>query len=149
MARNTNGIGAVRQRERLIAALQPLPPGAAVSQSPSLLAHIRPLREARPGVWTHGFARLDVSGRIRDSVVFESLGWASGTVVQFSLEDDRLVVTVGASGTPLDGRGRLHIPETQRRALSLSVRSGVLLSADKGTGALVVTPAALCDELVS
>ena len=37
MKGNTNGIAAVRQRERLIATLQPLPPEAAVELTPSLL----------------------------------------------------------------------------------------------------------------
>jgi len=146
---NSNGIAAVRQRERIIAALSPLSPRAIVSNAPSPLAHIRPLREVKAGSWTHGFARLDVSGRIRDAVVFGVLGWDSGTLVLVRRENDRLVVTVGANGAPLDGRGRLHIPETERRALSLCSQSGVLLSANKRVGVLMVTPAALCDELVS
>jgi len=70
-------------------------------------------------------------------------------LVQVKRDNDRLVVTEDANGVPLDGRGRLHIPETERRALSLCSQSGVLLSANKGAGVLMVTPAALCDELVS
>jgi DNA-binding transcriptional regulator/RsmH inhibitor MraZ len=70
-------------------------------------------------------------------------------LVQVRRENDRLVVTASTEGTSLDGRGRLHIPETERRALSLCAQSGVLLSADKRVGVLMVTPAALCDELVS
>jgi hypothetical protein len=149
MKSSTNGVAAVRQRERLIGALKPLPPGAEVKVTPSLLALLRPVREFAPGPWTHGFARLDVSGRIRDSVVFKALGWNAGTLVLLRREDERLIGEASAEGWPLDSRGRLLVPETERRALSLHSHEGVLLSAHRKTGVLVVTPACLCDELVS
>jgi len=149
MKGNTNGIAAVRQRERLIATLQPLPPEAAVELTPSLLTHLRPLRELPAGNRNHGFARLYVNGRIRDAFVFEMLGWKHGTLVTPCRNGERLIVERSDTGCPLDGRGRLLIPEADRRALSLGVHCGVLLSADCGHGLLIVIPASLCDELVS
>jgi len=81
--------------------------------------------------------------------VFDALGWKAGTLVLLRRDGERLIGQASAEGSPLDNRGRLLLPETERHALSLLSHEGVLLSGDQKNGVLVVTPASLCDELVS
>ena len=147
MASN-HGLALVRQKERLVAALRPLPSGALLAPQPSALGALRPLRHPRRTSWTHGFARLDVSGRVRDAVLFDALGWRAGDALTIGLDGDHAVVRQGGTAR-LDARGRLTLPETVRRVLALDAGDGALLSADTDEGVLLVTPAHRCDEVVS
>lgn len=93
MASN-HGLALVRQKEWLVAALRPLPSGAQLAPQPSAPGALRPPRQPRRTSWTHGFARLDVSGRVRDAVLFDALGWRAG---------DALTIGIGsASSNPRD-----------------------------------------------
>ena len=147
MASN-HGLALVRQKERLVAALRPLPSGALSAPQPSALGALRPLRQSRQSSWTHGFARVDVSGRVRDVVLFDALGWKPGEQLAVNLDGERAVIRSGG-GAQLDARGRLTLPEAVRNALILEAGDGVLLSGDTDEGLLIVTPAHRCDEVVS
>jgi len=91
---------------------------------------------------------VDVSGRVRDAVLFEVLGWKPGEQLAVSLDGEQAVIQRGGNAR-LDARGRLTLPETVRRVLLLEPGDGVLLSADTDEGRLIVTPACRCDEVVS
>ena len=144
----TTGIAQVMQKERLVAALRPVPSIAGPQASLTLLSQLRPIALPAKSIWTHGFARLDGSGRVRDAALFAQLGWLAGASCVVSLDVGRLTVRSG-EGTTLDGRGRLTLGETARRALHLDAGDGVLLSADLASGLLVINPAHRCDEVLS
>ncbi len=144
-----SGLASVKQRERLVAALRPVPTAAVVAPQPSLLAELRPLPITPSAGWLHGFARLDVGGRVRDAQLFTALGWEPGRELAVELSGERALVRSEAGGGRLDPRGRLSLSETVRNALALGAGDGVLLSAGIEAGLLVVTPARCCDAVVS
>ncbi len=144
-----HGLAAVRQKERLVATLRPVPNGTVVAASPTVLSEMRPLTLTPRSDWEHGFARLDECGRVRDAIVMASLGWSSGDEVSFELGDERVVIKRGEGLHRIDARGRLALPETIRKALGLGAGDGVLLSASSNDDLLVVVPARLCDLVVN
>ncbi len=149
-AMNTNHMARIRQTERLVAALRPI--DAAVSQAGAVvapLANLRPIMTPVGSGWQHGFSRIDGSGRVRDAVLFDSLGWAPGTTVGMELVGDVLKVSAHQDGQRLDARGRLTLLDCHRSALGLTAGSAVLLLGDPEQGTIIVLPACYCDQLVA
>jgi bifunctional DNA-binding transcriptional regulator/antitoxin component of YhaV-PrlF toxin-antitoxin module len=147
MATN-HGVVHVKQTERLVAALRPVPTGTAVAPQTTVLSVLRPFTPPKDAEWLHGFARLDASGRVRDAVLFVALGWTPGTGLALVVQDERVIVRKG-DDVALDERGRLTVPERCRALLTLAAGDGVLCSADTAAGVLVLTPARFCDQVVA
>lgn len=145
---NNHGVAHVKQTERLVAALRPVPSGTAVAPQATVLPVLRPYAPPTAAEWLHGFARLDASGRVRDAVLFAALGWKPGTGLALTVQDERVIVREG-DDVALDERGRLTVPERCRALLSLAAGDGLLCSADTATGVLVLTPARFCDQVVA
>jgi bifunctional DNA-binding transcriptional regulator/antitoxin component of YhaV-PrlF toxin-antitoxin module len=140
----------VMQKERLVAALRPAYVGTPASPSPTLLSQLRPLSLPRATKWTHGFSRLDGSGRVRDAFLFRELGWSPGDRLLLTIDGARLIIRRDTSGnTILDPRGRVTLGEAARRVLHVEDGDGVLLSADLAEGFLVIHPAQRCDEVLN
>gem|GEM_PF-2661715 len=60
------GLAVVRQKERIVATLRPVPSGKVTEISPTLLSQLRPLSNSPAGELSHGIARLeDASPRTR------------------------------------------------------------------------------------
>ncbi len=138
------------QKERLVAALRPALVGTPVSLSPTLLSQLRPLSFPSETKWTHGFSRLDGSGRVRDAFLFRELGWSPGDRLLLAIDGERLIIRREACGNAtLDPRGRVTLGEAARRVLHLEDGDGVLLSGDLTEGLLVIHPAQRCDEVVN
>jgi bifunctional DNA-binding transcriptional regulator/antitoxin component of YhaV-PrlF toxin-antitoxin module len=138
------------QKERLVAAFRPATVLAPSSVSPTLLSQLRPLSLSPTTKWTHGFSRLDGSGRVRDAFLFRELGWSSGDRLLSTIDCSRLIIRRDTSGnTNLDPRGRVTLGEAARRVLHLEDGDGVLLSADLAEGFLVIHPAQRCDEVLN
>jgi len=137
------------QKERLVAAFRPATVLAPSSVSPTLLSELRPISLSRATKWTHGFVRLDGSGRVRDAVLFRELAWSPGVRLALSIDGARLIIRQDEKGnTTLDPRGRLTLGESARRVLHLEDGDNVLLSADLAEGFLVIHSAQRCDEVL-
>jgi hypothetical protein len=149
-AMSINHVARIRQTERLVAALRPI--DAAASQAGAVvapLANLRPIMTPVGSGWQHGFSRIDGSGRVRDAVLFDSLGWAPGTTVGMEFAGDVLKVSARQDGHRLDVRGRLTLLDCHRSALGLTAGSAVLLLGDPEQGAIIVLPACYLDRLVA
>ena len=149
MSGNQNTTAMAIQKERIVAALRPtivtLPP----TPSTTLLSQLRPVSLPAATNWTHGFARIDASGRVRDAFLFGDLGWRPGQRLAVTFDGQKLVIRRKKSGkASLDARGRLSLGESARRVLHLDNGDGGLLSADLEEGFLVVSPARCCDEVL-
>jgi hypothetical protein len=144
---NTTAIAV--QKERLVAALRPTLVALPSLPSATLLSQLRPLRLPETTDWTHGFARVDCGGRVRDAFLFGHLGWLPGERLVVAFDGQKLVARRDKFGEcALDARGRLSLGESARRALHLEDGDGVLLSADLSENYLVVSPARRCDEVL-
>ena len=144
---NTTAIAV--QKERLVAALRPRLVALPSLPSATLLSQLQPLRLPETPDWTHGFARIDCSGRVRDAFLFGHLGWLPGERLVVVCDGQKLVARRDKFGeSVLDARGRLSLGESARRALHLDDGDGVLLSADLIENYLVVSPARRCDEVL-
>lgn len=144
---STHGLALARQKTTTLAMLRPVQAPAAPTE-PSVLSHLRPLSHTPMGQWSHGFARLDASGRIRDAQLFKALDWVVGVAIDLRLDDERVAARRGEGANHIDARGRLTIPEALRRALALDTGDGVLLSAILDEALLVITPVRCCDRVV-
>jgi hypothetical protein len=149
MSGKQNTTAVAVQKERLVAALRPTLVALPSLPSATLLSQLQPLRLPETTNWTHGFARIDCSGRVRDAFLFGHLGWQPGERLVVAFDGQKLVVRRDRFGEgTLDARGRLSLGESARRVLHLEDGDGVLLSADLKENYLVVSPARRCDEVL-
>jgi hypothetical protein len=92
----------------------------------------------------------DHSGRIADRTIITALGWAPGTRLHIREQAGPVVVTRDGGGVHrVSDRGYLHLPLAVRRWWRLGAGDRVLLTADRGSGVLVVHPPTVVGTLAS
>lgn len=96
-----------------------------------------------------GIAAFDHSGRIRDRVLIEALGWKPGDPTAVCLGSDAAVIRRLAEGTySVDRRGQVFVPAATRSMLGFGPRERAVLVALPRLGRLLVHPPAVLADLL-
>ena len=96
-----------------------------------------------------GIAAFDHSGRIRDRVLIEALGWKPGDPTAVWLGSDVAVIRRLAEGPYcVDRRGQVFVPAATRSMLGIGPRERAVLVALPRLGRLLVHPPAVLADLL-
>jgi bifunctional DNA-binding transcriptional regulator/antitoxin component of YhaV-PrlF toxin-antitoxin module len=88
-----------------------------------------------------GVAAVSHSGRVRDQMLFDSLGWASGERVHLELLDSLVLIRRTPVGThQLNARAQLFLPAGVRALLGIADNDRVVLVAAPAADLLIVHP---------
>ena len=88
-----------------------------------------------------GVAVVDRSGRVRDRVLMDALGWAGGERLSLDVLPGSLVLRPDVDGSiRLDGRDQVVLPAGPRALIGIESGQRVVLAALPDSGVLVVHP---------
>lgn len=98
----------------------------------------------------YAVAIVDGHGRIAATSALDALGWEPGTVIAFTVDDNRLITAVRSTALSqrqstaprraITPRGHLNLPVLTRRRADITSGDRLLLAADDHTGSLGIYP---------
>jgi hypothetical protein len=95
----------------------------------------------RPGRALLGVAVVDRSGRVRDRVLMDALGWADGERLSIDVQPGALVLRPDADGAiRMDARDQVVLPAGARTLVGIASGQRVVLAALPDVGVMVVHP---------
>lgn len=127
-----------------------IPPDAVVVRSvppPPLPA--LPTTRQRPDL-VIGVAAVSHSGRVRDRVLLDALGWRSGDRLGLRVADSTVLIHRQPGGTQtVNARGQVFLPAGVRAMLGIGDNDRVVLVADPAAGLLRIHPRGLVTALLA
>jgi hypothetical protein len=97
-----------------------------------------------------GVAAVSHSGRVRDQVLLDALGWSPGDRLRLTVLDSTLLLHRHPEGTQvINTRGQVFLPASTRALLRIADNDRVALVAAPRQGLLMVHPCAVIGALLA
>lgn len=132
-----------QHRERLLAAVIPVPLQRPVPRTPQPLPPLPTIRlpAVEPNNLVLGMAKLDRTGRVHDHTVLTALNWHTGQRIDITSVHDTIVMHATPTGLHTIGaRGEVTLPAAARALCGIPANSRVVLAAVPSEHVLLVHP---------